>query len=245
MYDQVHLGTGGYSYGNAMVGLYAVWHNAPVFQDISADFGIVVSNDGLRFREPEKGVVYLAAKDSPAEAVPGKSYNTILCQGNGILNVGDETRIYHGRWRNCCDGGVSDNVIREDYDACVALATIPRDRWAGLMLHKRPGRKTHDNGSAWTCPIMLPDGDWHLTLNADGVAGLRVEVSDEHFNLMLQFSGENSGTAQGKDGFDVPVKWAKGNPVELNGKTVRFRICFKRSPGVEPMLYAAYLEAGR
>ena len=29
--------------------------------------------------------------------VAGKSYATVLCQGNGILNVGEQTLIYHGR----------------------------------------------------------------------------------------------------------------------------------------------------
>ena len=47
-----------------------------------------------------KGHVYIGGHDSPVTPAPGKDYPTILCQGHGILNVGDETRIYHGRWRN-------------------------------------------------------------------------------------------------------------------------------------------------
>jgi hypothetical protein len=30
-------------------------------------------------------------QDSPVTPVAGKNYPTILCQANGILNVGDET----------------------------------------------------------------------------------------------------------------------------------------------------------
>jgi len=241
-YDQVHLGTGAVSYGNVAVGLYALWHDKPEFPDISADFGLVVSNDGIAFREPEKGYIYLAAEDSMPRQHPTKPMNTILCQGNGILNVGDETRIYHGRWRNVgWDPANAD--LMHDYHAEVALATIPRDRWAGLGLYKRATGIDTNNGGAWTCPITLPEGDWSLALNADGVAGLSVEIADERFNLLPEFSGENSATAQAGDGLDVPVKWPKGNLAELNGKTVRFRFRFQRSDGVEPMLYAANLTA--
>jgi hypothetical protein len=98
--DETHLGVGAVPMGNVLVGLYCIWHNDEDFGKISGDFGLVVSNDGLAFREPVKGYRWLTAQESPVTPVPGKDYPTVLCQGNGILNVGDETRIYHGRWRN-------------------------------------------------------------------------------------------------------------------------------------------------
>ena len=89
-YDQVHLGTGAASFGNVLVGLYCIWHNFDQtdhwfgFGKISGDFGLVVSNDGLRFREPVKGHVYLGStaiagdarrrQSVPDDPVPGQRH---------------------------------------------------------------------------------------------------------------------------------------------------------------------------
>ena len=136
-YDQVHLGVGAASLGNVCVGIYGLWHSQPFGEDfgkINCDLGLVVSNDGIRFREVAStpGQVYIHHDASKATPVPGRDFNTILCQGNGILNVGDETRIYHGRWRN---SGQRAEDIADYYRAEVALATLPRDRWGALGLN--------------------------------------------------------------------------------------------------------------
>jgi hypothetical protein len=236
-YDQVHLGTAAYSYGNVMVGLYCVWHARPKAGDwfgeetTSGDFGVVISHDGLRFHEPVKGYVLLAGKDSPAAAVPGKSLPTILCQANGILNVGDETRIYHGRWRN----GV---VAGGDYYAEVGLATLPRDRWGALGLF--PGKA---EGTAWSAPVKLPQGQCELRINAEDAAGVALEIANEGFELLPSFSGASRGTAGGTAGLELPVNWPGGSLNELAGRTVRLRICLHGGEKVIPRLYAVYLLA--
>ena len=136
-YDQVHLGVGVASFGNVCVGVYGIWHSQAFgenFGKISCDLGLLVSNDGVRFREPGAtlGQVFIHHDDSPVTPTSGCAYNTELCQGNGILNVGDETRIYHGRWRNVWQN--AEDVVTH-YHAEVALATLPRDRWGGLGLN--------------------------------------------------------------------------------------------------------------
>ena len=60
-YDQAHLGVGAMGFGNVMVGLYCPWHNNPDFHKISGDLGLVVSHDGLAFREPVKSHVWLSS----------------------------------------------------------------------------------------------------------------------------------------------------------------------------------------
>jgi len=130
--DETHLGVGAASFGNVLVGLYCPWHNDDDYGKISGDFGLVVSNDGISFREPVKGYRWLTAEESPVTPVPGKDYPTILCQGNGILNVGDETRIYYGRWRNV--NLRAQDVPWEDHYCEIALCTLPRDRWGALGL---------------------------------------------------------------------------------------------------------------
>ncbi len=235
-YDQVHLGVGAASFGNVAVGLYGVWHNAPYqvhFGEISCDLGLVVSNDGIHFREPVKERVWLHRDESPATPVPGHDYNTNLCQGDGILNVGDKTLVYHGRWLNGAD---ANGMVLEHYTGQIALATLDRDRWGSLRID--PG---HKDGEVWSTPITLQDLSCDLVLNADGVAGITVEVADERFVLLEEYSGENAGTAKGSGGLDCAVQWPKNNFASLAGSTVRLRLNLERSDRIDPHLYAAYL----
>jgi hypothetical protein len=165
--------------------------------------------------------------ESSAAVSPDVRHEDVLCQGNGILNVGGETRIYHGRWVNA--------EKLEDYHAEVGLATLPRDRWGalGLIPHVT-------EGSVWTNAMTL-GRNCKLTLNATGVEGMSVEVADEKFGLLPGFSGAQAGTAGAKDGLDCPVQWTAGRLETLAGKTVRFRIHLKKSGAAEPRLCAAYV----
>jgi len=229
-YDQVHLGVGARSFGNVLVGLYGRWHDKPRFGDISCDLGLVVSNEGLHFREPVKGRVFIAGDESLVTPAPGKDYPTILCQAHGILNVGDQTRIYHGRWRNA--PYMEDASTASEYWAEVALATLPRDRWGALGLAPEA-----QEGTVWSAPVTLPEGGCALSLNADGADGMRVEVADENFHLLEGLAG----VPEGKGGIECAVRWSKGDLAALAGQTVRFRVHLKRQD-VEPRLYALYLD---
>lgn len=239
-YVQVHLGVGAKSLGNVAVGLYGMWYQRqPNWGEggINCDLGLVISHDGLHFREVVKGGAYIRSAESPVTPVSGRDYPTILCQNNSILNVGDETRIYHGRWRNVAfqQLGTADNGglnIARDYWGEVGLATIPRDRWGALGLwHDR------DAGSVWSAPVTLPEYA-ALKLNAAGLSGLSVEVANERFQLIAGMAGT---LADGGDTFDAPVTWNGGDLASLAGRTVRFKFNFVRTEGVEPRLFAASL----
>ena len=239
-YDHVHLGVGAASFGNVCVGLYGLWHNQPFGEDfgkINGDLGLVVSNDGVHFREPaaDPGHVYLHRDDSPVTPVPGRTCNTILCQGNGILNVGDETRLYHGRWRNA---GQRAEDIATYYSAEVALATLPRDRWGALALH--PGA---DEGTICSAPLAVPAGGGALTLNADGAAGLTVALLDERFRPLPEFA---AGTVAGTGGFDCAVAWPGRALRELAGRAVRVQVRLRRAAASDPSprLYAINFTEG-
>ncbi|MHB9130239.1 MAG: alpha/beta hydrolase family protein [Armatimonadota bacterium] len=231
-YDQVHLGVGAASLGNICVGVYGLWHSQPFGEDfgkISCDLGLVVSNDGIHFREPAAtpGQVFIHHDSSPATPMPGRHFETILCQGNGILNVGDETRIYHGRWRNVGQRGED---IAQYYRAEVALATLPRDRWGALGLN--PGT---DDGTVCTAPIILPADGGTLAVNADGVAGMRVDLLDEQFCPIPGFTG---GEITGPDGLDCPIHWPGQALTALSGCTVRCLVRMHRLSDQTPRLYA-------
>ena len=233
-YDQVHLGVGAADFGNVQVGLYGLWHMAegdpPLFNlwGTSCDLGLLVSNDGVSFREPVKGHVYISRFDSLAPQVPGKDYQTILCQYNGILNVGDETRIYHGRWRNA---GASPDSYSE-----VALATLPRDRWGALGLFPNEA-----DGWVWSAPVKVPENGWAVSLNADHPEQMSVEMLDERFSLLPEYSGTQSGVVAASDGLESEVRWTGANLSALAGKTVRLRVHLMRDGDTEPRIYAIYL----
>jgi hypothetical protein len=232
--DQVHLGVGAASFGNVVVGLYGLWHERGWGAGgTTCDLGLVVSNDGIHFREPVKGSVYLDHADSPATYARERNLPTILCQsGGGILNVAEKTYIYHGRWANLDSGSVNDEYAE------VGLATLPRDRWGALGLW--PGKT---QGAVWSAPITLPPGGCDVVLNADGASAMQVEISDERFTLLPEYSGQASGTAKAAGGLDCPVAWPTGKLTSLGGKTVRLRIHLRKSEGAEPRLYAVYLTA--
>ena len=237
-YDQVHLGVGAASFGNVCVGLYGLWHNADfnkAFDQISGDFGLLVSNDGIHFREPVKGYRFLRREDSLAAPVPGYNFNTVLCQANGILNVGDETRIYHGRWRNV---GGHDPELFKHYSAEVALATLPRDRWGALGLNPKTTA-----GEVWSAVVELPRGGCEIVLNADAAHGMRVELADKDFRPLAGFSGPDSGTLDSDGGLDCIVKWPAGTLSPLGGEKVRLRIHLQKQGEDAPRLYAVYLRA--
>lgn len=247
-YDQVHLGVGAQSFGNVAVGFYGLWHNTPGDEDsqkrwgwfgygkISCDLGLVISNDGLHFREPVKGRVYISRFDSPATPMPGENYPTVLAQsGNGILNVGDQTLIYFGRWLNA--------EYNQGYRGEVAMATLPRDRWGALGLYPTQPRQEEPitSGSVWSAPITLPADGCAVFLNADGVSHLSVEISDAKFRLLEDYSGAASGTTTAADGLDCPVTFAAGDLSDLAGQTVRLKINFQKDDQVDPRLFAVYL----
>jgi hypothetical protein len=89
------------------------------------------------------------------------------------------------------------------------LATLPRDRWGHLAVQKAPshGGASNSRGSVWSAAITLPERAAELVLNAEGVGGLSVEVADERFALLPEFSGAAKGTVRGTGGLDCPVEW--------------------------------------
>lgn len=247
-YDQVHLGVGAASYGSVVIGLYGIWHNEPGdfssdkrwawfgYGKTSCDLGLVISNDGLLFREPVKGAVFMSRFDSPSTQLAGSDYPTILCQsGNGILNVGNETWIYFSRWRNA--------DYKKGFNVEIALARLGRDRWGALGLFPKDAARDvyRERGSVWSAPVRLPAGGCKVVLNVDHPELTSVEVSDGRFALLPGYSGSQRGSVPGPGGLDCAVTWPAGNLEALGGKTVRFKVTLRDGTDASPRLYAVYL----
>ena len=237
-YTQVHLGVGATSLGNVVVGLWGMWYQrVPNWGEggTSCDLGLVVSHDGLHFDEVVKGRPFIRSEDSPANPVEGRNYPTILCQTNSIINVGGETWIYHGRWRNVEFQSLQEpHAIAKGYWGGVGLAKIPRDRWGSLALWR-----DQDKGSVWSAPIHLAKNS-ELSANVSDLAGLRFELADERFQPLVGFeNGKAVGAAT--DNLDAEVQWEGHDLSELVGRTVRVRIHFQRSADIDPRLYSLTL----
>src|SRR5262249_30551240 len=148
--------------------------------------------------------------------------------GNSILTVGDEIWIYHGRWMNA--------EKFDDWYHEIAVATLPRDRWGALGLYADA-----KEGSVWTAPFTLNGAGSTVSLNAQGLEGMRVEISDGRFGMLPGFSGDNAGTAGSGDHLGSNVTWPKGNLDVLAGRKIRLLIHLARKSGLEPRLFAAYV----
>ena len=177
------------------------------------------------------GQVFIHHDDSPVMPTSACAHNTVLCQGNGILNVDSETRIYHGRWRNV---GQKAQDIAMSYHAEVALATLPRDRWGALGLN--PGV---EEGAICSAPFILPV-EGSLLVNADGVSGLSVDLLDERFRPIAGFPG---GQVVGPDGLDCKVRWAGQRMGELGGRSVLIQVNMRGIGNVAPRVYGLYITA--
>ncbi len=241
-YTQVHLGVGATSLGNVAVGFYGMWYQrVPNWGEggTNCDLGLVVSQDGLHFDEVVKGLPYIRSEESPAKPIPGINNPTILCQTNSILNVGEETWMYHGRWLNVEFQRLAEPTsLAKGYWAGVGLAKIPRDRWGALALWG-----DENEGSLWTTPISLAANS-ELFANVADSEGLRFTLADERFQPLPGFE---NGRASGNTDSDLEAKidWDKHELGELGERTVRVRIQFKRSPQRNPRVYALKFQTKR
>lgn len=122
--QQMHMGAGIWNRGNVLVGLHGMWQDAeqppPKGKSwnlgVRIDLGLVVSNDGVHFREPVPGFQIIPrGKD-------GEWDDVAILQGHAFVNVGDKTMIWYSHWDT---GGVL-----EDMD--IGLASLRRDGFGSL-----------------------------------------------------------------------------------------------------------------
>ena len=106
--EQVHVGAALWNRGNVIIGFYGQWHGHPSGDRrlLTMDLGLVVSNDGLHYREPIPDFrIVPAAEDGwllPQGLVPPVGHTAVhfpgLIQGQGFENIGDETLSWYVPW---------------------------------------------------------------------------------------------------------------------------------------------------
>lgn len=227
--QQTHMGAGLWNRGNVLVGLYGMWQDGPQERPKDAghlwgtriDLGLVVSDDGIHFREPVPDFKVIPRGGE------GQWDSIALTQGHAFANVGDRTYIWYAHWD--CEGAGHTQEI--------GLATLRRDGFGYLATHA-PGMPGH----FVTCPIDLGQPEAKLLVNADGISSqtpLTIELVDDRDQPLAGYSGEQAAKLT-SSGTRQEVIWPASQSNRLPaGKRVAVKVSFPADSPVR--VYALYI----
>lgn len=227
--QQTHMGAGLWNRGNVLVGLYGMWQDAPVKptgkywnEGVTIDLGLVVSNDGIHFREPVPDFKIIP------RGKEGEWDNIALLQGHAFVNEGDRTMIWYSHWDT---GG----KLR---DMEIGLATLRRDGFGFLER-----QSTNTSGHCITRPVS--GRELRLFANAENVTAghpLTFELLDERDLPVKGFSGEHAARVT-TEGVRREIVWpAGGSPLLPAKRELSVKITFPDTG--DARLYALYAEDG-
>ena len=210
--QQTHEGISVWHRGNVLVGLYGIWNGAKTWPGVTVDLGLVISNDGLTFREPTNDPAFIP------RGADGTWDQGGLMQGQGFENVGDKTYIYYGAadprtWT------ANDKPIPPR--GGIGLVTLPRDRFGDLRV-----RDYGEGASEFVTSDIAVEGKGarQLYINADGLgaeAVLKIELLTHDEQPLKGYSGKDAALVT-QSGFQTPLTW-NGTPA-IKGLPERFRI---------------------
>lgn len=166
--QQTHMGAGMWNRGNVMVGLYGMWQSPAQppqkgqshLHGTYIDLGLIVSNDGIHFREPVPDFAVIA------RGKEGEWDHIALLQGHAFVNHGDKTMMWYSHW----DTGAALTNME------IGLATLRRDGFGHLSAME------DDNDSEFTTAAFTTAKPGQVFLNLDGVTAtepLTVELMND------------------------------------------------------------------
>ena len=198
--QQTHMGAGLWNRGNVVVGLYGMWQDGPgpAGQPPGADrlwgthidLGLILSNDGIHFREPVPNFKIIG------RGREGEWDHVAVLQGNAFVNVGDKTMIWYSHWDT---GGSLENME-------IGLATLRRDGFGYLSC-----KQGDEAGFFVTSPVGPNRHRHRLLVNADGLtpeAPLSVELVDASDRPLAGFSGPHAASLAAS-GTRQEIVWPK------------------------------------
>ena len=230
--EQNHEGIAVWNRGNLLLGVYGRWHGSTEWKDVTVDLGLVLSNDGLSFREPLHEWTLLERGDDGAWDQGG------VLQGQGFENIGDETFLYYGAWDPRATGG--DPVPRGG----VGIAVLSRDRFGALRVDdsgEGPGDYQAPKITSEFVTKSLPVNatiEPKIFCNVAGLgprATLNIEMLD---HAELPVPGRIAKLTEG--GFQVPVRWSDPD-ASAPPDRIRFRVRFEGEERTAIRFYALYL----
>lgn len=225
--QQTHMGAGLWNRGNAIVGLYGMWQDAPQKpkdnaywnEGVTVDLGLIVSNDGIHFREPVPGHKVIG------RGTKGEWDSIALLQGHAFANVGDKTMMWYSHWDT---GGKLRNME-------IGLASFRRDGFGFLS------RKIPNSTASFSTASFEIKGKAKLFVNVEGLsptAPLTIELLDKHAKPFPGFSGtdaakvENAGTL-------CEVRWPDRNNQLPRNKKLSVKVSYPQSNSAK--VYALYI----
>lgn len=234
--EEAHLGAGIWNRGNVLIGLYGQWHGHPKASGIwdrrdliKMDVGLIVSNDGIHYREP----------CTDFAVIPGGGESEwdhgALMFGQAFANVGNQTYIWYGGpwWANWPH-------LQEEHPA-VGLATLRRDGFGYLRLQN----EFYNRGSFITCPIRLAGTDGaRLYVNAEGLSDssfIQVDLMGMDLRPISGYSGSDSVRIT-RSGLREQVVWRGREVISgLKESTFMIKAHFHGTEKETPKVYALYL----
>ncbi|HEY6167592.1 MAG TPA: hypothetical protein VI454_06105, partial [Verrucomicrobiae bacterium] len=187
------------------------------------DLGLIVSNDGVHFREPVPDHKVIA------HGAEGEWDSIALLQGHAFANVGDKTMIWYSHW----DTGAQLRNME------IGLATLRRDGF-GFLSRKVPGSPSQ----FVTAPFEVRRRRAKLLLNVDGVAAanpLTVELLDELDRPLRGYSGADAARVV-EAGTRREIEWPKPRSSQLpTSRRLAVRVSFP--VGSDAKVYALYVGA--
>ena len=232
--EEAHEGVSVWHRGNVLVGLYGIWRGHDEWAGVTIDLGLLVSNDGIKFREPIPECVFLERGQD------GEWDQGGLIQGQGFENVGEETYIWYGAWdprfRSTLD---PDGTGRERCErrGGLGLATLVRDRFG----HLTP--KNSETRASLVTAAMEVAGSARLWVNVDGLsqdAAVSIELVDETDRPLPGYSGDSAAMVR-QAGLRVPVVWKHGDRVHGLDQPFAVKITFEGNEAGSVKLYALYV----
>ena len=198
------------------------------------DVELAISRDGLHWSRPFRGGAGgSASRDAshafflPRAPEPAFDSGAILSNGAPVF-LEDEFRFYYGGY---AQGAISQSESGFDFATGVGLATMPRDRFAGV-------RPQGEVGQVTLRPVDLT-GYREIMLNAAAMDGrIEVEVLTADGYRVRGFAREDAVPVTG-DGLRLPVRWREKTLAELQPGSYCLRVFLQNAD-----LYAVTLRNG-
>lgn len=221
--QQGHMGAGIWNRGNVIIGLNGLWQDAPEKPKdaqywntgVRVDLGLVVSNNGIHFREP------IPDHKVIARGQPGEWDDIALLQGHAFVNEGDRTMIWYSHWDT---GGKLKNME-------IGLATLRRDGF-GFLSRKVEGTPAHVETAHFESRQAA-----QVFVNATGIsaeAPLVIQVLDE---LARPIEGAAAQITESGTRVHVPLQ----NGMIAEG---RYALRVSLPDSSEARVYAIYVVGG-
>ncbi len=218
---------------------YVEFHTAPVFYHAGCyfcllqvlnrgvgggviDIELMLSRDGFRWERPFRDEFFL-----PREGGGEFEAGSIFTNSTPVV-LDDEIRFYYGAYSMGATG--ADNGKQA---SGAGLATLPRDRFAGLRsveVSDQPtlARPLHHTGQVTLRPVDLSTCA-ELSVNADASEGkVRVELLDAEGYRLPGYTKDDALPLTG-DSFSHPVRWKGRAPGEFPREPVMPRLHLSRS----------------